>query len=209
MNNTEEKSIKILQEKKIKIKEKENNILNSQIKQNVLENKIKRLESKKEKIINGKKGVVERITSHIIYSLIMISVLITFITQFIDIFEVTIALQKCIYITAIYVGVISISVLGTIISSKIEKSLSKYLNEKRITKMTKLIKGIEREIQLEVNKQEILKREITEIINKLDNIPIIESKEECNIDNYNINKIRNNVYRQKEEIIVKKRAKKI
>jgi len=182
------------------------------LRQTKIESKIRKLEFKKEKILNKKKWRLRTIFTYVTYDIVMISLLILFIKKFINIIPLSRPLELSLYIIYLYIGVTTISISGAFISTKIESILKKHFEKKRFVKITKSIKDKEMKIKLEVDKQEILKKEITEIINSLDNTSISkERKEESkNFYNYHESKI---IKKDKEENEIvtnfKKRTRKL
>ena len=164
---------------------KERAILLSQIKKNKIENKIKRLELKKENICRGKQQKLTKFISSIIYSVLMLTVIILFVTNHIEKNLFSTITNIKIYIAQIYIGVMTISIAGAYISAKIEDIIIKYYYSKQIVKILKKIRNKYNELYLEIDKQELLKKEITAIMNSFDNITKSEVSETYkNIDNY-------------------------
>lgn len=190
----ENKDIKKLEQIKYHLRIKEKTIVNSQIKQNIKEKKFKKLEKRKNNIINNKKNIIFKIISFVIYNIIMLSIIFSFLSFILNNFVLTSTL-----IIGIYVSVISISVIGAYLSSRIEQKIKKYYYQKKLNIISNKLNKKKHEINLEIEKQEILKREITQTINCLDNIP-----PEPHVKNNNI-KYENNIVIPK----VRKKVKKI
>lgn len=169
-----------LEYKKNKIKDKEEVILKSQVKQNKLETKIKKLNKRKENIINKKTNLLEKIVSYLIYDIVIIVTLILFIKICINSLILTTSIKLIIYIIEMYIGVTVISITGAIISSKVETLLKEYLYKPRINKITEIIKIKEESLQTEINLQEEAKRDITKIMNNSEEY----FKENIDIEHY-------------------------
>lgn len=161
----ENKEIQKLEKIKYSLREKEKMISNSQIKQNKIENQLNRLEIKINNIVNNKKNILLKILSFIVYDIIMLTIILSFLSTVINNLVLTPLLK-----TNIYIGLISISVAGAYISSKVEAKIEKRYHKKKLNIISSKIKEKHHEIELEINKQEIIKQEITQIINCLDNI---------------------------------------
>lgn len=198
----------ILEIKKNILKENENEIMKSQINQNKLEDEIRKLEIKKDNIITGNKWILRNIISYKIYDAIMVSILLLFVTYFVNKFELIISTPKAIHVIGLALGVVTISAIGVFVSEKILEKLKSYYRKKRITKISRRIKKKEFVLAQEINKQEKLKRDITNTMNRLDSnldITVIERKQdEINYTGENAVNICNEV----EKYNVKKRIKK-
>lgn len=169
----------VLDMKKKILIDKEEDIMRSQIKRNKLGEKIRKLELKKENIIKGNKWILGNIIFTAIYDIIMITILILFVIFFINKISLIILLSKTIYVIGVSLGVITISVIGAYISANIGEKLKSYCNQKRILSISKNIKEKEVLLSGEICKQENLKKEITNIMNDLDNnmeMNVIESR---------------------------------
>lgn len=151
-----------LEEIKYYLRDKEKIILNSQIRQNKIENQLTKLNIKKQNIIKNKKTILQKIISFVIYDIIMLLVILLFTFNIIN--NIT---SASLLATLTYIGIISIGVSGAYLSSIIDKKIIKYYNKRRINTISNKIKDIEKEINLEKNKQEMIKKEITQTINNL------------------------------------------
>lgn len=156
------------------LREKEKISFDSQVKQNKIEMQLTKLEAIKNNIINGKKNILSKIISFIVYDIIMLLIIILFISNIRNNFTLTPLL-----ITTLYIGVLSIGMSGAYLATKIELKIKKYYQNKGLNIILNKIKVKEHEIKLEINKREIIKKEITQIINQLDNttkdVPILNN----------------------------------
>lgn len=193
------------------LEDKEEEIMKSQIIQNRLENAIKKLEIRKENIVKNNKWVLSNIIYSKVYDLIMVTLLILFVISFVNKINLIISLHKTIYIVGVLLGVIVISIVGTYVSANVRDKLMYYYNKKRIVKISKCIREKENLLSEEKNKQERLKKEITNMMNALGSrleMDVIECKKEF-IDYTDCDML--NICKEKEgkEIInVKKKIKK-
>lgn len=161
----ENKDIQKIEHIKYSLREKEQIILNSQIKQNKIENKIKRLEATRKNIINNKKNKLLKLISFIIYNVVMLLLVILFISNAIKYIT-----SSPLLITSVYVGVLFISGTGAYLSSKIDKKIKKYYRINKLNVINNKIKQKQHEMAVEISMQNKLKKEITTIINYYDNI---------------------------------------
>ena len=201
--NNKEKNINTLEKIKNKIKEQEEIILKSKMRQTKIENKIIKLEYIKEKILNKKKWRLRTIFSYITYDIVMISLLIFFIMRFINILPLSRTLELSLYIIQLYIGVAVISISGAYIFTKLDVLLNNYINKKKLAKITKLIHDKEEKLKLEINTQELTKKEITNTLS--DNMTLNEFKEDFINSNYR----KSNVHEKKDEANHKIRIRKI
>lgn len=164
--------------KKVKeyIEEKERNISKSQVRENILEKKIRKLEK------NANKNVfdIRKMCINTLYNITTLLIMITFLNVEINKYTSMNLIQKYIYIIEIYTSIIIISIAGAIIFNKINISLNEQIKRKTNQKINILHK----QIQSEKNIQEDLKKEITNII---DNYNIITINNENNFILTNIN----------------------
>ena len=149
------------------IRTKEEQISNSQVKVNSLENKNSKLEKQKKSITKGWKTHISRILFYIGYSIVILFLLGVYITPVINVINTLVAFQKTICIIALYVGVLGISALGAYVASKVEMLL-RNKSKSRSLEISKQIEINEQEIKKEKILQESLKKEITQILDKLD-----------------------------------------
>ena len=164
--------------KKVKeyIEAKERNISKSQVRENILEKKIRKLEK------NANKNVfdIRKMCMNTLYNITTLLIMITFLNVEINKYTSMNLIQKYIYIIEIYTSIIIISIAGAIIFNKINISLNEQIKRKTNQKINILHK----QIQSEKNIQEDLKKEITNII---DNYNIITINNENNFILTNIN----------------------
>lgn len=164
--------------KKVKeyIEAKERNISKSQVRENILEKKIRKLEK------NANKNVfdIRKMCMNTLYNITTLLIMIIFLNVEINKYTSMNLIQKYIYIIEIYTSIIIISIAGAIIFNKINISLNEQIKRKTNQKINILHK----QIQLEKNIQEDLKKEITNII---DNYNIITINNENNFILTNIN----------------------
>ena len=152
-----------LEEIKEKISNKEKNISESQIEIYNLEKRMKKLEKKIKNINKRKKGILLPLFFRILQSTVMCSVLIFYVSSFIDSFLMQMLEHKNIFVIELCCGVIFISVLGSIAAAKSDKLVKNYQNNK-IIKLSKELDKIKKNIIIENEKQETIKKEITSII---------------------------------------------
>lgn len=129
-----------------------NVIEDSQIKINALEEEIKKLELQKVKITKRKNNRILRIMYKYINSLILCFGLILYISSFIDKITIANTLQKNFYIAEIYIGVITFSIIGALLSAKIGDKIKASLKRK-IKNLSEEINEKELEIKYEKEKQ--------------------------------------------------------
>lgn len=194
--------------KKKNINSKEEEIIKSQIIQNRLEDKIRKLEIKKENIIKGNKWVLSNIIYTKIYDAIMATILILIIISIVNNYNLMTSVYEKIHVIGVAFGVLTISLISAYISANIRDKLMCCFNRKRVEKISSRIKYKEILLGIELHKQESLKREITNIMNVLDSdleTKIIEIKQDQTYyDNENII----NEYNKINKKNVKKRIKK-
>ncbi len=149
------------------IRIKEEKISKSQTRVNNLENNKNKLEKQKRSIKKGWRSIVSNILFYINYSLIILLILAAYIIPFIDILKTVKAFEKTVCTLSLYIGVISISVLGAYAASKVELLL-KNRKIKKCSEISNKIESKEQEINKEKELQETLKKEITTTLNTLD-----------------------------------------
>ena len=141
--------------KKVKeyIEAKERNISKSQVRENILEKKIRKLEK------NANKNVfdIRKMCMNTLYNITTLLIMIIFLNVEINKYASKNLIQKYIYIIEIYTNIIIISIAGAIIFNKINISLNEQIKRKTNQKINILHK----QIQSEKNIQEDLKKEIT------------------------------------------------
>lgn len=167
--------------KKKILNDKEEDIMKSQISQNKLEKKIRKLELKKQNIIKCNKWILGSIIFTAVYDVIMITILILFFILFTNKINLITLLNKKIYVIGLALGVVSISVIGAYASANIWEKLKHNYRQKWIFKISKRITEKEIHLNNEIYKQENLKKEITDIMNELDSgleINVTEYKQE-------------------------------
>ena len=200
----------VLNVKKKLLCNKEKQIIKSQTIQNKLEDKIKKLKLKKEKIIKGNKWTLGNIVFTMVYDAIMATILILFVIWFTNKINLITALFRTIYIIGVSLGILTISVIGAYIAANICEKIKKYCNQKRILNISKLIKEKEILLSREISRQENLKKEITNIMNDLDdNMEINDVENEHNLISHITHDIPNidNEPETKEIVNIKKKIK--
>lgn len=205
-----DKNEEMLENIKNILKEKENEIMKFQINQNKLEDRINNLEQKKENILKENKRILGNIIFHMMYNIIMTLIIIIFVICFADKSQI---MSKCYAFNSFFIslGIVVISVTGTFVLSKIKQKLKRNFNQKIITKISKQIKDKQNEIKHIINKQELLKKDITNIMNKLDNSEKVISEDKGDVEIIGVEKIINiyNVNEEKKIINIKRRIKNI
>lgn len=162
-------------------------LLNITSKINVLEEELNTLKLKERKINTKIKKILRKIIIILIYNLVYLTALMSYIHPFINGFKVAVILDKSLYAIELYIGIIIISVTMAILSVKIENKIK----ERRIAILEYLRKKIEEKTnEIMQNKQKELElvQEIDEISNDVKEEPEIqknmlkEDKEEININ---------------------------
>lgn len=100
---------------------------------------------------------------HNLYNLTLLLVLIFFVVSFIDKFVLATILQRMIYVIEIYAGVIAISVLGALISNKIDVLIKKNFIRKN-NYIHKRIENNKNNIKILLYKKDVLDKEFNVIL---------------------------------------------
>ena len=159
--------IQKLEEIKYYLREKERIILNSQIKRNKKEKELKMLQIKRNNIIKNKKNILSKIVSLIIYDAIMLLIIMLLV------YSITNRVISNTLITILtYIIVTTISITGAYLSSIVETKIKKIYNKKKLIIISNKIVEKEKEIKFEIDKQEIIKKEITEVMNNLNSVTL-------------------------------------
>jgi len=141
---------------------------------NLLEEELKTLELKEKKINTKTKKILRKIIITLIYNIVYLIVVMSYIYPFINGFKVADTLDKTIYIVELYTGITIISLTVAILSVKIENKI----NERRKAIHNYLLNKIEEktnEIKLIKQKEVELEKEIDEIRNSLKKEPQIKN----------------------------------
>lgn len=127
-----------------------------------LEEELRLLEAKERKKSKRKGLRLLTITINLTYSFILCTLLICYISLFIDKLALSGIIQKLIYIIEIYVGTLSISILGAFIPPQIEKVIVKKMKNKH-QEILKEIEEKTKELSLSKEKLIELEKEIEHI----------------------------------------------
>ena len=149
------------------IRTKEKEISKSQIRVNILEASTKRLEKQKINIKKRWRIKLSEILFNVNYNIIISLILIGYLMSVINIFEITNIVKKSLSVMTIYMGVLTISLIGAYTASKVKNILRIRTNNKNIV-MERKIENNKQQIIEELSLQESLKKEVTFILDELD-----------------------------------------
>lgn len=149
------------------IRTKEKEISKSQIRVNILEASTKRLEKQKINIKKRWRIKLSEILFNVNYNIIISLILIGYLMSVINIFEITSIVKKSLSVMTIYMGVLTISLIGAYTASKVKNILRIRTNNKNIV-MERKIENNKQQIIEELSLQESLKKEVTLILDELD-----------------------------------------
>lgn len=174
-----------------------------------LQTKKFRLEIKKNNIEKGKKNILSKIISYLLYDLIMIIIFVFCLSRFSSTLYITNQAFKTLYIVSLYISLITISILGAYLSNKIERYLKKTYISKKLNIVKNKIEYYNRIIQLEEEKQNLLTKELASILCEIDNITSNNTYNTNKQQDYNYKQINSYIITQNDIKYTKKRKKKI